>query len=172
MYGFAHRRKTLELFGGYYAEATNDGTFFVRDRGILKSPHEYSAINVVTNRSYALFRAWEPKIDVLFADLSWFLGAVEVYVLGYIGGKNGFALLMVVTEDGTHVITDNGRDILYIQGFPRISIFGDRFLVVYDPEPPGPYAKVYNLKGELVSEGLLWEAQKEALSKSAKLQRT
>jgi hypothetical protein len=169
---FAHKRKTLELFDGYCAEATNDGTFFVREKGILKSPHEYSAINVVTSRSYALFRAWEPKIDILFADLSWFLGAVEVYVLAHIGGKNGFALLMAVVGDGTHIITDDGRDILFIQGFPRISIFDDRFLVVYDPEPPGPYAKVYNLRGELVSEGLLWEAKKEALAKSAKRQRT
>jgi len=172
MQGFAHRKKTLELFGGCYAESTEDGTFFVRERGILKSPHEYSAINVVSNRSYVLFRAWEPKVDILFSDLSWFLDAIEVYVLAYLGGRNSFALLMIITENSTHVITDDGRDILVIQGFPHISVFDERFLVVYDPEPPGPYVKVYNLRGELVSEGLLWEAKKEALAKSAKRQRT
>jgi hypothetical protein len=172
MMGFVHKRKTLTLFGGYYAEATNDGTFFVRENGLLKSPHEYSAINVATSRSYVLFRAWEPKVDILFSDLSWFLGAIEVYVLAHVGGKGGFALLMVVTEDGTHVMTDNGRDIIYVCGFPHISVFNDRFLVVYDPEPPGPYVKVYNLRGELVSEGLLWEARKEALAKSTKRQRS
>jgi hypothetical protein len=158
-----NKRRKLALFGGYYAEATEDGTFFVREKGILKSPHEYSAIDMLTPNAYVLFRAHEPKIDILFPDLSWFLGAVEAYEVAHFGGSNGISLIAAVTEEGTKFFTDEGRELAFVQGFPRITIFDDRFLVVYDPDPPGPYVKVYNFLGEHVSEGLLWEAQRKAL---------
>jgi hypothetical protein len=156
------KRERLPLFGGYYAEATEDGTFFVREKGILKSPHEYSAVDVLTRYSYALFRAREPKIDILFSDLSWFLGAVDAYEVAHFGGPNGISLIAAATEEGTKFFTDEGRELAFISGFPRITIFDDRFLVVYDPDPPGPYVKVYNFLGEPVSEGLLWEALRKA----------
>jgi hypothetical protein len=157
------KQKRLELFGGYYAEATEDGTFHIRERGLLVSPHEYSAVDMITVCSYALFRAREPRIDLLFSDLSWFLGALEVYEVVHFGGKNGLAILAAARENGTYLLTDDGREIAFVPGFPRVGILDDRFLVVYDPEPPGPYVKVYNFRGDLVSEGLLWDAQEKAL---------
>jgi hypothetical protein len=36
-------------------------------------------------------------------------------------------------------------------------------VVVYDPEKRGPYVRIYTLLGELVAEGMLWEAQRKAL---------
>lgn len=172
MAGRAQKREILELFSGYYAEATDDGTFFVRERGILKSPHEYSEVSVLTRHSYALTRAREPKVDILFSDLSWFLGAVEVGVLDYIGGDDEFALLLVFMEDGSIVMTDNGREIIYVRGYPLIALLENKLIAVYDPEPHGPYVRVYDMNGELISEGLLWDAQREALKKIAKRQRT
>jgi predicted small integral membrane protein len=157
------KNRRLDLFGRYYAEATEEGTFFVRENGLLKSPHEYSALDMLTNYCYVFYRAWEPKVDILFPDLSWFLGAVDVYEVAHFGGPNGISILAAVTEEGTRFFTDEGRELAFIPGFPRITIFDDRFLVVYDPEPPGPYVKVYNFLGDLVSEGLLWEAQSKAL---------
>jgi hypothetical protein len=159
----SNEAKSLELFGGYYAEPTDYGTFFVREKGILKSPYEYSAVDVLTPRTYLLYRAREPKLDILFADLSWFLGAVEAYEVARFGGRNGPSIIAAINEEGTHFFSDDGRDLASFRGYPHISIFDGRFFVVYDPEPPGPYVKVYNFLGELVSEGLLWEAQEKAL---------
>jgi len=157
------KSEKLALFGGYYAEATEDGTFFVREKGILKSPYEYSALDMLTNYSYVFYRAHEPKVDILFPDLSWFLGAIEVYEVAQFGGDTGISILAALTNDGTNFFTDEGRELAFVPGFPRINIFDDRFIVVYDPDPPGPYVKVYNFQGDLVSEGLLWEAKRKAL---------
>ncbi len=157
------KNKRLDLFGRYYAEATEDGTFFIWENGILKSPHEYSALDMLTNYCYVFYRAHEPKVDILFPDLTWFLGAIEVYEAAHFGGEIGISILAALKEDGTHFFTDEGRELAFVPGFPRIDILDGRFFVVYDPKAPGPYVKVYNFFGEPVSEGLLWEAKRKAL---------
>jgi hypothetical protein len=158
------KHKRLDLFGGYYAEATEDGTFFIRENGILKTLHEYAALDMLTNYCYVFYRAHEPKVDILFPDLSWFLGAIEVYEVAHFGGETGISILAALTDEGTNFFTDEGRELAFVPGFPRINILDDRFIIVYDPDPPGPYVKVYNFLGDLVSEGLLWEAKRKALN--------
>jgi hypothetical protein len=42
-------------------------------------------------------------------------------------------------------------------------VLDERFIIVFDPEKRGPYVRIYTLLGELVAEGMLWEAQRKAL---------
>ncbi len=155
--------KTLRLFGEYHAVPTPDGVFYVREGEILKSPHAYCIVEPLTNHVYALTRAGVPKVDLLFSDLTWLMGLEDAYAVAYYGGKNGPSIIAAVFDDGTQLMTDDGRNLMFIRGFPHYTIFDDRFIVVYDPYKRGPYVKVYNLLGDFIAEGPLWEAQSKAL---------
>jgi len=154
----------LRLFGGYYAEPTLGGTFVIKEAGILKSPHEYAGIDVVSNYAYAFTRAYEDKIDILFHDLSWLMGVEDVYeVMKFGATPNAPSLIAVVHDDGIELMIDDGTPLMFIHGFPHYTVLDERFIIVFDPEKRGPYVRIYTLKGELVAEGNLWEAQRRAL---------
>jgi hypothetical protein len=158
------KKQTLKLFGDYYAEPTLDGTFVIKERGILKSPHEYSGIDIISTCSYAFTRAREDKIDILFYDLSWLMGVEDVYeVIKFGKSENAPAIIAVVHNDGVELMIDDGRPMMFIHGFPHYTVLDERFIVVFDPEKRGPYVRIYTLLGELVAEGNLWEAQRKAL---------
>jgi hypothetical protein len=158
------RKHTLKLFGEYYAESNFDGTFVIKEKGILKSPHEYSDIDVVSSCCYAFTRARENKIDLLFYDLTWLMGVEDVYeVIKFSGGENAPSIIAAVHDDGIELLLDDGRPLMFIHGFPYYSVLDERFIVIYDPEKRGPYVRIYTLLGELVAEGNLYEAQSRAL---------
>jgi len=156
--------KSLRLFGDYYAEPTFHGTFVIKENGILKSPHEYIGIDIISTCSYAFTRANEDKVDILFCDLTWLMGVEDVYeVIKFKGGANAPSIIAVVHDDGIELMIDDGRPLMFIRGFPHYTILDERFVVVFDPEKRGPYVRIYTLLGELVAEGDLWEAQRRAL---------
>jgi hypothetical protein len=156
-------KRRLDLFKGYYADAEFDGTFTIKEKGILKSPHIYSAVELLTPHVYAFTRANEPKVDLLFSDLSWLMGLVDVYdVIQFSGGKNAPVVIAAVHDDGTELLLDDGRPLMFIHGFPHYTIHDERFVVVFDPDKRGPYVRVYTFLGELVTEGFLWDALSEA----------
>jgi hypothetical protein len=158
------RGRILKLFGDYYAEPTFDGKFVIKERGILKSPHEYIGIDILSPCSYAFTRAHDDKIDILFYDLSWLMGVEDVYeVIKFSGGANAPSIIAAVHDDGIELMTDDGRPLMFIHGFPHYTVLDERFIVVFDPERRGPYVRIYTLLGELVAEGNLWEAQRKAL---------
>jgi hypothetical protein len=158
-------RQILKLFGGYYAEPTFNGTFVVKEAGILKSPHEYVGIDIISPYSYAFTRASDGKVDILFYDLTWLMGVEDVYeVIKFGEGRNAPSVIAVVHDDGIELMTDDGKPLMFIHGFPHYIVLDERFIVVFDPEKRGPYVKIYTLLGELVAEGNLWEARREALS--------
>jgi hypothetical protein len=157
------KKKILGLFDSYYAEATPHGTFCIRENGILKSPHEYLIIEPLTNHVYSLTRASEHKVDLLFSDLTWLMGLEDAYAVTHLGGKDGIGVIAAVFDDGTQLMTDEGRTLMFIHGFPHYTIFDERFIVIYDPYKRGPYVRIYNLLGDFVAEGQLWEAQNKAL---------
>ncbi len=158
------KREILPLFGDYYAEPTFYGTFVIKERGVLKSPHEYREVEVVSNCSYAFTRATEDKIDILFSDLSWLMGVIDVYeVIKFSGGGNAPSIIAAVHDDGTELLSDDGKPLMFIHGFPHYTILDEKFVVVFDPEKRGPYVRIYTFLGELVAEGELWEAQRRAL---------
>jgi hypothetical protein len=158
-----NKRKALQLFAEYYAVPTLDGVFYVREGDILKSPHAYYIVEPLTNHVYALTRAHDHKVDLLFSDLTWLMGLEDAYAVAHFGGKNGIGVIAAVFDDGTQLMTDEGRNLMFIHGFPRYTIFDERFIVIYDPYKRGPYVRVYNLLGDFVAEGQLWEAQAKAL---------
>ncbi len=160
----SRKRKTLELFGGYRAVPAHDGVFYVREGEVLKSPHAYYIVEPLTNHVYALTRAKGFKVDLLFSDLTWLMGLEDAYAVAHYGDKNGLGIIAAVFDDGTQLMTDDGRNLMFIKGFPHYTIFDERFIVVYDPYKKGPYVKVYNLLGDFIAEGTLWEAQIKALS--------
>jgi hypothetical protein len=158
------KNRTLKLFGSYYAEPSYGGTFVIKENGILKSPHEYSDIEIVSVCCYAFTRAHQPKIDLLFSDLSWLMGVEDVYeVIKFGQAGNAPSIIAAVHDDGIELLLDDGRHLMFIHGFPYYTILDERFVVIYDPEKRGPYVRVYTLLGELVAEGNLWEAQRIAL---------
>jgi hypothetical protein len=158
------KKQTLKLFGDYYAEPTLDGTFVIKEAGVLKSPHEYVGIDIISPCSYAFTRAKSDKIDILFYDLSWLMGVEDVYeVIKFSGGDNAPSIIAAVHDDGIELMTDDGKPLMFIHGFPHYTVLDERFIVVFDPERRGPYVRVYTLLGELVAEGNLWEAQRKAL---------
>ena len=158
------KRQILKLFGDYYAEPTLDGTFVIKEKGILKSPHEYVDIDVISTCSYAFTRAHGDKIDILFYDLSWVMGVEDVYeVIKFDDAPNAPSVIAVVHDDGIELMTDDGRPLMFINGFPYYTVLDERFIVVFDPEKRGPYVRIYTLLGVPVAEGNLWEAQRRAL---------
>ena len=158
------RGRILKLFGDYYAEPTFHGTFVIKENGILKSPHEYVGIDIISSCAYAFTRASEDKVDILFCDLTWLMGVEDVYeVLKFSGGENAPSIIAAVHDDGIELMIDDGRPLMFIHGFPYYTVLDERFIVVFDPEKRGPYVRIYTLLGELVAEGNLWEAQRKAL---------
>jgi len=158
-----NNKKALPLFAEYYAVPDLGGIFYVREGGILKSPHAYYLVEPLTNHVYAFTRVNGNKVDLLFSDLTWLMGLEDAYVVTHFGGKNGVGVIAAVFDDGTQLMTDEGRNLMFIRGFPYYTIFDERFIVIYDPYKRGPYVKIYNLLGDFVAEGLLWEAQAKAL---------
>jgi hypothetical protein len=157
------KKRSLRLFGEYYAVPTPDGVFYVREGDVLKSPHAYYFIEPLTNRVYSLARACDHKVDLLFSDLTWLMGLEDAYAITHFGGENGIGVIAAVFDDGTQLMTDDGHNLMFIRGFPHFTIFDERFIVIYDPYKRGPYVKIYNLLGDFVAEGPLWEAQTKAL---------
>jgi hypothetical protein len=158
------KKQILKLFGDYYAEPTFDGTFVIKEKGILKSPHEYSEIDIVSPCSYAFTRAKDDKVDILFYDLSWLMGVEDVYeVIKFGDAPNAPSIIAVVHDDGIELMIDDGKPLMFINGFPHYTVLDERFIVVFDPERRGPYVRIYTLLGVLVAEGNLWEAQRKAL---------
>jgi len=158
------KKQILRLFKGYYAEPTFYGTFVIKEAGILKSPHEYSDIDMVSTCAYAFTRAHDDKIDILFSDLSWLMGVEDVYeVIKFSGGANAPSVIAVVHDDGIELMIDDGRPLMFIHGFPHYTTLDERFVIVFDPEKRGPYVRIYTFMGELVAEGQLRDAISKAL---------
>ncbi len=114
------KKHRLDLFGGYYAEMNFDGTFSIKENGILKSPHVYIDIELISPHVFAFTRSKETKVDLLFSDFSWLMGVIDVYdVIQFSGGKNAPVVIAAVHDDGTELLLDDGRPLMFIHGFPH-----------------------------------------------------
>jgi hypothetical protein len=61
------------------------------------------------------------------------------------------------------LVMDDWMDVrLFVSGYPRIDLVEEKFLVVYIPNESGARVRVYNLRGELLSEGDFWSAVDDA----------
>ncbi len=147
------------LFGDIVAEQTEKGTFVVKKDGRQMTPHEYRNFWPLTPDSYALKRNGQSLIDIVFRNGRVFFSAEYAYKVGTIRPeREGGHLIAIILAYGT-LIVDDWMDVrLFVPGYPRIELVDGMFLVAYIPNRPGPQVRVYNLVGELLSEGELWGA--------------
>ena len=151
------------LFGDIVAEQTEKGTYMVKGNGRQLSPYEYRSFWPLTPKSYALKRQGHRCIDILFRNGCMFFSADHAYDIGSLGPDNGNAHLIAVVGMYGTLVMDDWMDVrLFVSGYPRIDLVEEKFLVVYIPNEPGSRVRVYNLRGEFLSEGEFWSAVDDA----------
>ena len=151
------------LFGDIVAEQTEKGTYMVKGNGRQLSPYEYRSFWPLTPKSYALKRQGHRCIDILFRNGCMFFSADHAYDIGSLGPDNGNAHLIAVVGMYGTLVMDDWMDVrLFVSGYPRIDLVEEKFLVVYIPNEPGARVRVYNLRGEFLSEGEFWSAVDDA----------
>jgi hypothetical protein len=154
----------VKLFGdSIVAEQTEKGTYKVKSDGQQLSPYEYHSFWLLTPKSYALKRQGQRRIDILFRNGRMFFSADHAYDIGSLGPDNGNAHLIAVVGMYGTLVMDDWMDVrLFVSGYPRIDLVEEKFLVVYIPNEPGARVRVYNLRGEFLSEGEFWSAVDDA----------
>jgi len=154
----------VKLFGdSIIAEQTEKGTYKVKSDGQQLSPHEYHSFWPLTTKSYALKRQGQRRIDILFRNGRMFFSADHAYDIGSLGPDNGNDHLIAVIGMYGTLVMDDWMDVrLFVSGYPRIDLVEEKFLVVYIPNEPGARVRVYNLRGEFLSEGEFWSAVDDA----------
>jgi len=154
----------VKLFGdSIVAEQTEKGTYKVKSDGQQLSPYEYHSFWPLTPKSYALKRQGQRRIDILFRNGRMFFSADHAYDIGSLGPDNGNDHLIAVIGMYGTLVMDDWMDVrLFVSGYPRIDLVEEKFLVVYIPNEPGARVRVYNLRGEFLSEGDFWSAVDDA----------
>ena len=153
-------------FGDTIAEEAVKGTFMVRKDGKLVSPYDYAYFWWPTPKSCALRRDGSQRVDILFSNGRWFFGAIYAHELGRLGPEKDRYLVAALVQHGTHILNEEGDYLAFIPGYPRITVFYDEFLVVYQQEGSAPKVGVYDLHGRFLASGELWDAITEAMERT------
>jgi len=151
-----------KLFGDIYLEETPSRTLQLYKGSDKISPHEYAYIWQLTPNAYALGRTDKEKLDIVFSNGLMFLGSFYAHTIGAVGENEEKCLIAVLVANGTIILDDTGHYVMFISGFPRINTLHDAFIVVYQPDGTIPTAKVYDLDGKMVAEGLPLEVREAA----------
>jgi hypothetical protein len=154
------------LFGDIVAEEPAKGSYVVRKDGALISPFEYAYFWWLTPKACALRREEDEKVDILFCNGRWFFGAVYAHELAGFGPEKERSLIAAIGQYGTHILNEEGDYLAFIPGYPRITVLYGSFLIAFQQEGSTPKVRVYDFYGRLLTEGMLWDAITEALSKT------
>jgi hypothetical protein len=161
-------RYKVKLFAGIYAEETERQTLVVRREDGAVSPHEYAYYWYPTSSVVALRRVDGDKVDVLFASGQMLWNAYHAYELGVVGDNEEERLVAVMATSGTIILNEKGHYLFFASGYPRIEVLYGKFLVVYSADGIIPHAKLYDLDGNLITEGVVPKVVDEARKKIGK----
>jgi hypothetical protein len=159
----------VKLFVGIYAEETENQTLVVRREDGAVSPHEYAYYWYLTPSVVVLRRADGDRLDVLFASGQMLWNAYHAYELGTIGDDEEERLIAVLATSGTIILNEKGHYLFFTSGYPRIEVLDGRFLMVYSADSVIPYAKLYDLDGNLIAEGVVPAVVDEARKRVGKV---
>jgi hypothetical protein len=156
----------VRLFDDIYLEGTGKGTVIPYRGEKVISPYEYHYFWRLSPKSCALKRYGQGMVDIVFRSGHMFFGAYCVHEIGGIWreDENGY-LIAIMIRHGTLVMDDSMNVRCFIPGYPRIAIIEDMFLVAYLHHKTVPRVRVYDLEGEFLAEGELWDAIDKARSK-------